>query len=189
MKPFSAALMPLTSHVLPGGRMALRIFEPRYIRMVKEAMQGLRPFIICMVNSEGQKIDNQHIHPIGCQVEIVDFDQGSDGLLGITIAGVRLVAISSIDTEKDELRKGSCVALDVTQKEDICVQHIGGKLKTVFEAYPELAQLYDYKDFQDPLWVVMRWLELIPISSADKQSMLNKADVNQVASYLNQLIE
>ena len=32
-------IFPLTSQVLPEGRMKLRIFEPRYIRLVKDSLQ------------------------------------------------------------------------------------------------------------------------------------------------------
>lgn len=45
-------VFPLNAHILPGGKMRLRIFEPRYLRMVREnvsaepafamAMQGLK---------------------------------------------------------------------------------------------------------------------------------------------------
>ncbi|MGL4715609.1 MAG: LON peptidase substrate-binding domain-containing protein, partial [Aeromonas sp.] len=33
------ALFPLSAHLLPGGIMPLRIFEPRYQRMIAEAGQ------------------------------------------------------------------------------------------------------------------------------------------------------
>lgn len=181
--------MPLTTHVLPGGRMALRIFEARYIRMVKEAMKGERSFIMCMLNANGDKESNKHIFDVGCHVRIVDFDQGADGLLGITVEGLELVNVNGIETERDNLRSGICNVVAWQTEQDICVQDIGSKLRSVFDSYPELANLYDDKPFDDHRWVIMRWLELIPISSSEKQGMLTQANYRKVADYLNQLIQ
>ena len=35
----SLGLFPLTSTVLPGGRMQLRVYEPRYLRLVRESLR------------------------------------------------------------------------------------------------------------------------------------------------------
>lgn len=37
------ALFPLNTLLLPEGKMRLRLFEPRYLRMMKEASSGQRP--------------------------------------------------------------------------------------------------------------------------------------------------
>lgn len=41
-------LFPLSAHLLPGGIMPLRIFEPRYQRMIAEAQE--REFALCMLD-------------------------------------------------------------------------------------------------------------------------------------------
>jgi Lon protease-like protein len=87
-------LFPLSAHILPEGRMALRIFEPRYIRMVKDACRLNEGFVICMLNSKGQKEDNTHIFPTGTYCKVIDFDVLEDGLLGITVEGLKCVSIS-----------------------------------------------------------------------------------------------
>lgn len=189
MSSYTAALMPLTSHVLPQGRMALRIFEPRYVRMVKESMKGDRPFVMCMLNARGDKENNSHIFQLGSSVTIVDFDQGSDGFLGITVEASQLVEIDDIATEDDGLRVGRCKPLDIIAGDANNIEEIGKKLESVFQSYPELASLYDNLFFEDPFWVTMRWLELLPISSAQKQSLLYQRDLGRVVSYLEDLIE
>jgi len=42
------ALFPLSAHLLPGGIMPLRIFEPRYQRMIAQA--GDQGFALCMLD-------------------------------------------------------------------------------------------------------------------------------------------
>ena len=41
-------LFPLSAHLLPGGIMPLRIFEPRYQRMIAEVRE--REFALCMLD-------------------------------------------------------------------------------------------------------------------------------------------
>jgi uncharacterized protein len=89
-------LFPLSAHLLPGGHMALRIFEPRYVRMVKEACAGNGYFVLCMLNSRGDQTSNEHIFPIGTLCKIVDFDLLDDGLLGINVEGVCCVSVGNI---------------------------------------------------------------------------------------------
>ena len=88
--------------------MALRIFEPRYVRMVKEACANQAGFGICMFNVKGDKERNQHIFPVGTYAEVIDFDLLDDGLLGITVEGKSCFQIEQIHTQDDALRVGQC---------------------------------------------------------------------------------
>lgn len=80
-------LFPLTSVVLPEGKMNLRIFEPRYIRMVKECSSKNMGFGVCLVGNDGDPKEVGNVSSIGSLVRIVDFETLSDGLLGITVVG------------------------------------------------------------------------------------------------------
>lgn len=184
-------LFPLSSHILPEGRMALRIFEPRYVRMIKETSASGSGFVICMVNTKGSKDNNTHIHPLGTVCRTIDFDLLEDGLLGITVEGVEKVKISNITTEHDELRLGDCETLS---RWDFDIEHeqmqtINKRLKELFDRYPELSQLYDNTSFDDPVWVLNRWLELLPVGAEQKQHFLEQASCLKIVNYLNQLIE
>ena len=48
-KPFTLPLFPLNTVVFPGGRLPLRIFEQRYLDMVKQAIADDTPFGICAI--------------------------------------------------------------------------------------------------------------------------------------------
>ena len=60
-KYFDIPLFPLSAHLLPGGGMSLRIFEPRYTRMIKQACASDSGFGICMLNSKGDKDKNEKV--------------------------------------------------------------------------------------------------------------------------------
>lgn len=183
-------LFPLSAHLLPEGRMALRIFEPRYVRMVKDACANNTGFVMCMLNSSGDKSKNEHIYPIGTFAHVVDFDLLEDGLLGIKVAGSHLVEVSHIASDDDGLRTGECKDLTPWQCE-ISPQQMAPmdeRLKEIFKNYDELAKLYDSPQFENPKWVLNRWLELLPVDGAQKQYFLAQKNCTSLLNYLSALI-
>lgn len=194
MTPFKQteiALFPLTSHVLPGGRLQLRIFEQRYIRMIKESLAEQKGFGVCMLNPKGHEDGNSHILPIGTLVNVVDFESLPDGMLGITVAGEQLFEIDSIAAEKDGLRVGQVVLREEwcpssLSDEDILLRQ---RLQEVFEAYPELSQLYPEKRFDDEPWICQRWLEILPLEPQKKQELLAQQHTQPVKDFIRQLVE
>ncbi|WP_395341037.1 LON peptidase substrate-binding domain-containing protein [Ningiella sp. W23] len=184
-------LFPLSSHILPEGRMALRIFEPRYTRMVKEVCEADTGFVVCMINSSGDKTNNTHIFPLGTFCKVIDFDILEDGLLGVTIEGQYCVSINNIETQYDELRIGQCTTCPdwhcESDPEELAP--MTERLIEVFERYPEVSKLYDNAKFDDSVWVVNRWLELLPVGAEQKQHFMAQRDCNRIVEYLSQLID
>lgn len=89
-------IFPLTSQVLPEGRMKLRIFEPRYIRLVKDSLQNDAEFVIAMFDNDKSPSEEDYIRPYGTSVKIIDFEPRDDGLLGITVEGKAAFAFLAI---------------------------------------------------------------------------------------------
>lgn len=194
MTPFketAIALFPLTSHVLPGGRIKLRIFEQRYIRMVKESLARQQGFGICMLDPKGHPDNNSHILPIGTLVNVIDFESLSDGMLGITVAGEQLFEIKSVDTEKDGLHRGQVVLREEWSSSPISDEDIllRQRLQEVFEAYPEISQMYPEKRFDDEPWIYQRWLEILPLEPEKKQELLANQQTQPIKDFIRQLVE
>ncbi len=171
--------------------MSLRIFEPRYIRMVKEACAEQSGFVISMLNSMGDKTSNQHMYPIGTYVTVEDFDLLEDGLLGITVKGHSCVCIESVETAKDDLRIGQCRWQENWTSSAVETRNIDVdlKLKEIFDKYPEVQALYPNPKFDDPVWVVYRWLELLPVDADQKQTFLQQKDCLAALEFLSQLVK
>jgi Lon protease-like protein len=184
-------LFPLSAHILPEGRMALRIFEPRYIRMIKEVCAKDAGFVICMLDSKGDKEENTHIFPTGTYCRVIDFDVLEDGLLGVTIEGINCVSVSNIETERDGLRTADCENVEVWSC-DFDIQEISPmneRLREIFDTYEEFRSLYDNVKLDDPLWVINRWLELLPLDAEQKQHFLAQKDCKKLVEYLSELIK
>lgn len=184
-------LFPLSAHVLPGGYMSLRIFEPRYVRMVKEACASDNGFGICMFNAKGEKEGNQHIFPIGTFVKVVDFDVLEDGLLGIKVKGDFCFEVKDVYAESDGLLMGICEPAPMPQCATAAndVSHLTEKLQQIFERYPEIKALYPKPQFSSPLWVMYRWMEILPIPAQQKQALLKEQNSQPIEVFLNEIIK
>ena len=101
------AIFPLPIVLYPNGITRLRIFEQRYLRMVKQAT-GDMGFVISVFDKQNP----DKLNKIGTFVKIIDFDQLEDGTLGIDIQAQSLVTIGSHYQESDKLHKAKVTTFD-----------------------------------------------------------------------------
>ena len=186
----TVALFPLTAHILPGGRLPLRIFEPRYLRMVKESIAAQQGFGICMLDPAGHEHNNSHILPIGTLVNVIDFEPRADNMLGITVEGQQLFRIQQIHTAADGLRSAEVVLLEGWPASPLRLQDklLPQRLQEVFDAYPELAELYPDKKLDDAAWICQRWLEILPLEPQQKQALLANNPLPVTRDFIYQLL-
>ena len=90
-------LFPLPGGLLlPGGRLPLNIFEPRYLAMIQEAMKGMR--LIGMVQPQeeldaGADAGAAPLFAIGCAGRIVAFEESEEEQIFIALSGLIRFAI------------------------------------------------------------------------------------------------
>ena len=59
----------------------------------------------------------------------------------------------------------------------------------IFDKYPELKSLYQNPKFKDPIWVIYRWLELLPVDAEKKQQLVQQKDYLKALNFLTELVE
>ena len=97
--PLSGALL------LPGGRLPLNIFEPRYLNMVNDSIAGDRLVGMIQPLEENQKADTPSIYQTGCVGRLVSFNETEDGRYLITLVGMIRFDVVSELPEKDGYRQ------------------------------------------------------------------------------------
>jgi hypothetical protein len=80
-------LFPLRTVLYPGGLLPLRIFEPRYVGLVRDCMRDGHGFGVTPIRQGAEAGAPAEPYALGTLAEIVDFDQGQDGLLHIMCRG------------------------------------------------------------------------------------------------------
>ncbi|MCG9761014.1 LON peptidase substrate-binding domain-containing protein [Pseudoalteromonas sp. Isolate6] len=185
------ALFPLPIFLLPGGFTRLRIFELRYLYMIKEAAKTEQGFVLCpYVDDMPYNVPSEGVH-----VKIVDFSQDDDGQLLIDVEAVSRVSINGVEVDSQSLRYGKCEIIDGPPWQcseaayNLIDDSLVDKLHSVFTANPVLDDLYREKHFTQPLWVVYRWLEILPISMSQKLKIKQAQTFEQVADFLHTVLD
>ncbi|CAM3134501.1 LON peptidase substrate-binding domain-containing protein [Vibrio rarus] len=183
-------LFPLSSLVLPEGKMNLRIFEPRYKRMISDCCKAGEGFGVCLINEAGASSPS-NISRVGTLVEIIDFEQLSDGFLGITIVGTRRFRVNKVWSEFDGLRCAEVENLNNWDSRELSRDNlfISDQLQRVYQRFPEIKDLYSHCFFDDATWVSQRWLELLPIEQQQFEHLISQADCDEALRFLSQAIE
>src|ERR1700719_46621 len=83
------ALFPLHTVLFPGGPLPLRIFEPRYIDMVRRSLRAQSAFGVALLDGGAETSGATATATVGTTARVADFYSLPDGLLGITCLGVR----------------------------------------------------------------------------------------------------
>ena len=89
--PENLPVFPLQGALLlPGGRLPLNIFEPRYLSMTEDALGGLRliGMIQPRVKEQITANDSPDIYGTGCVGRLTSFTETNDGRYLITLNGV-----------------------------------------------------------------------------------------------------
>ena len=85
----SLPLFPLHTVLLPGAALGLRVFEARYLDLVRDCGRNSRGFGVCMILKGEEVGAPATAAAFGTEALIEDFGQGDDGLLTLRIRGAR----------------------------------------------------------------------------------------------------
>jgi len=185
-----APVFPLNSVVLPGGRIPLQLFEPRYIDMLSRCMKEDKGFVISLLRNGNEAGRTASFYETGTYVRIVDFKKLDNGLLGITVEGDSKVSITDFWQQDDGLHLGEMEFLPAESRADIptVFHELPSVLRALFRhpVIEELGMSVDYEDARDVSW---RLTELLPLDKQDKQQLLEMQDPMARLARLQELLD
>ena len=180
----SLPLFPLNSVLFPDGVLALRVFEVRYLDMVRKCHHAGAPFGIVAL-TQGNEVrqagaPDERFHDIGTLAVIEKLDNPRPGLITLLCRGSQRFRI----TERRHLPHGLWIA-DVEQLiADLPVSIPEDLLTTATTLAQVLASLRERDtnpgttlppsptQLNDCGWVANRWCELLPIPLELKQRLM-----------------
>jgi Lon protease-like protein len=177
LKQTRLPLFPLNTVVFPGGRLPLRIFEQRYLDMVKQAIADSTPFGICAIR-EGSETGTPAVpYSIGTRVRVTDWDMPQTGILNIETHALERFVVRSTQAEPNGLLIGSVE--DVSAESTIAIPD---DLELSVEILRHIINEYGDAHFPEPLeldnavWVGYRLSEVLPLTLSIKQNLLEMND-------------
>ncbi|MBB3227765.1 hypothetical protein FHW69_002397 [Luteibacter sp. Sphag1AF] len=183
-------LFPLSSVLFPGGQLQLRIFEPRYLDLVRECARSDSSFGVCMI-LEGREAGVPAVPAaVGTLATITDFHTREDGLLGIVADGSRRFRVTRTRVRSDGLLRGD--VRPWPEEEVLPVPPEFGLLTTILERLAEQMappwQKADRDRYDDASWVGFRLSELLPLDANECQHMLELDDPLQRLAELRDIL-
>ncbi|MFV1871785.1 MAG: LON peptidase substrate-binding domain-containing protein [Oleiphilus sp.] len=187
------SVFPLNAIVCPKGRISLRIFEPRYLDMVRRCLRENEPFVVTLYSPEKQA--KPQFYSTGTLVHIVDFgDALENGVLQIVVEGICQVSLRGSKKQADglwlaEVEKHALEPFVPMPQEfdELCLV-----LKALVK-HPFVEELHMQIDFDDARQVGWRLTELLPLGNAQKQYLYeidnSHLRLSKIADQLSGLVE
>lgn len=180
----SLPLFPLGSVLFPGGLLALRVFEVRYLDMVRKCHQAGAPFGVVAL-TQGREVrqagaPEEQFNDVGTLAVIEQIDTPQPGLITLLCRGSQRFRI----TQRSHLPHGLWIA-DVGHIDPDLMVPIPQDLRKASTALAQVLHTLKQRDPEIPTaivptaaqledcgWVANRWCELLPVPLELKQRLM-----------------
>ena len=159
--------------------------------MVKDCMENEHGFVIVYQKKHSKK-DEYEISKKGSYVEIIDFNNLPNGLLGITVKSVNKVLIKDLIQLEDGLHIAKTQPVVDPEVDDQALLAEFPEISNILSQlikHPRIIDMPLNVDFNSADSVAYHLAGLIPISGSHKQSLLEAFDASQRLSILSKYIE
>jgi uncharacterized protein len=207
------ALFPLSTVLFPQGVLALRVFEARYLDMVRDCMRDGTLFGVSLITDPraSEITRTTALAKIGCLARIAAWDMKQLGVLHIRTVGQERFHLLNTATQADGLVLGDIELIDPDDDAPIAAEHrpcvdlltrilddlrsqIDEKQKA--DDAPEPNDVLSQLPFAEPYqmdssaWVSNRLCEVLPVPLKAKQKLMELTDaptrLQIVHTYLKQ---
>jgi uncharacterized protein len=181
-------LFPLSTVLFPGARLPLRIFESRYLDMVRECLRNESGFgVVWRMDTDPAELGG-HAR-IGTEAVIQDFSTLEDGLLGIECLGQRRFVVRSTTARDNGLLIGQVDWFTDQPATAVAPRHgaLQGLLREI-QAHKELGT-HIQADADDAVGLGFGLAAVLPIDRARAQNLLEMTDATQRLDALLDMID
>lgn len=184
-------LFPLSSVLMPHGRLALQIFEQRYLDLVRRCMREGSGFGVVWLRGGGEVAGSGEpkLGAYGTHARIVDWDQLPNGLLGVTIAGDARFTLHTHWRQPSQLTLGEVSLEAMPERVPMLDAWRGlGRLLAGLETHPHVQRMGLAIDYEDAAQVAGTLVQLLPLEESLKYSLLGLDSVDAVMRELDLLL-
>jgi Lon protease-like protein len=181
-------LFPLHTVLFPDGLLPLKIFEARYLDMMRDCLREQTPFGVCMIKTgnEVARPDEPTVpENVGCLAHLLDCDVQEYGLMQIKVKGGHRFRLLSTRVEPDGLLRGMAEPIGDDPSPEgtrhlaahaACAEVLERIIKGVAERDPANVPFLQPYRFEDPIWLSNRLAEILPIPLRARQKLMEIED-------------
>ncbi|MEJ2384324.1 MAG: LON peptidase substrate-binding domain-containing protein [Xanthomonadales bacterium] len=174
MKTIEIPLFPLRTVLFPEGLLPLRIFERRYLDMVRDCARDDSAFGGCLTHDREDSDAAAGTAQTGTLARITDWYTLEDGLLGVSAIGTERFVTEETWREPSGLLHARVHLL--TEPPHTAVPAAFALLSEVLDRFMDKVgdhyPQFTPEHLQDATWVGYRLAELLPLSGIEKQHLL-----------------
>tara|TARA_A100001015_G_scaffold318215_1_gene437388 strand:+ start:9586 stop:10161 length:576 start_codon:yes stop_codon:yes gene_type:complete len=187
--------------LFPDGVLSLRIFEVRYLKMVKSLMREDSTFGVLMLE-DGQEVlqpdKREKLRRVGTLAKITEVNTLQPALLLIRCKGVKRFRLNNEEKGRYGLWSGEIEmveadpSLAIPQKYEVVVNTLGKLIADMQKKINDELSMPIAPPFRldECGWVANRWSEILPLSPKVKQDLLEEmnpsARLDRVFSLLSE---
>ncbi len=174
-------IFPLGTVLFPAGRLALRVFETRYVEMTKACLRDETPFGVCLIRG-GFEVGQPAIPcDIGCTARIVDWEMPAPNLFTLSTRGESVFRIVERRVQADGLILATIAYEEPPDPQPLTARHGPlGQLLTALIGQIGTEHFPSPQRMDDAAWVGNRLAELLPVPPERKQTLLELRDPHAV---------
>jgi Lon protease-like protein len=194
-------LFPLDTVLFPDGLLPLRIFEVRYLDMVRRCQQSQTPFGVVSLTHGAQVLQagapEEGFHRVGTLARLIDVQNPQPGLLQIRCQGEQRFTVH----RSEKLKHGLWVADAELMPGDAQVaipEDLQGPVRMLRRLLQQLEDQGVPADqrpmlppfqFDDCGWVANRWCEMLPLAPDMRQQLMTLDNPLVRLELVNDLLE
>ncbi|MCS4232729.1 hypothetical protein EDF77_0724 [Stenotrophomonas maltophilia] len=173
-------LFPLHAVLLPGASIGLRVFERRYLDMLRDSSRDGGGFGLCLILQGDEAGAPAVPAAFGVEARVDDFDMGSDGVLQLRLRGARRFHVEQTRVRDNGLVVGEVRWCAPDTDDELRPQH--ALLSTLLQHIIEQAG-EDYAPATPGLldqasWVGWQLAQLLPLEESQRLQLLQIDDVH-----------
>ena len=171
-------LFPLSTVLFPGGELQLRIFERRYLDLVRDCARNDTGFGVCLILDGREAGAPATPAAVGTLARITDFDTLPDGLLGIRAIGGERFRVDATRVRDNGLVHGEVEFWADEPAVPVPPEYalLATILERLFERIGGDAARVDRARYDDASWVGFRLAEHLPFEATERQRLLQLTD-------------
>lgn len=183
-------LFPLHTVLLPGAALGLRVFEPRYLDLIRDCSRNGKGFGVCLIIDGEEVGEPASAAAYGTEAVIEDFGRGDDGLLTLQVRGTRRFHALRVRVRDNGLQVAEVAWCDPDPDDALRPEHglLGKLLEQILEQVGGEHAKAPHARFDDAAWVGWRLAELLPLQDAQRQALLQTDDPHARLDHLLALL-
>jgi Lon protease-like protein len=184
------ALFPLQLVLFPGLSLDLQIFEQRYIRLVSETLKTGNPFGIVPIIEDPEVDGSTSFFANGTSVQITDWDQLDNGLLGVRVEGLRRFEVVGTEVDQDNLILADVNWLETEPDVELGEDYLGlQELLTDLAKHPGAATFRLNPDTRNASELGFQLAQVLPLEDEQKLELLCMRNPIERLELLSDLVE